>query len=315
MLFRIAFLGTGLMGYPMAARLLKAGHPVRAWNRTLSKAHPLEAQGAEIADTPAEAVAGAEVVCLMLENGAVVESVLFEQGVAAALVPGTIVIDFSSIAPWLAEDYARRLAEFGVHYVDAPVSGGPYGAEEGTLAIMVGGPSDAMEAVADVLAILGTATHVGPSGSGQVAKLGSQIIVASAISAVAEALLLATSAGADPARVRQALTGGFADSKILQIHAKRMLERDFEPGGHIRTHSKDLDAARTCAENARLDLPTTKFMHERFRELCDQGLGDYDHSALLLSLEAANEPVKLSKAKGSLALVGNGQSQGTAGAG
>jgi 2-hydroxy-3-oxopropionate reductase len=294
---RIAFLGIGLMGRPMAEKLIGKGNEVGVWNRTRSKAEPLAALGAAVFDDPAEATAEADVVCMILENGAAVESVLFDRGAADALRPGALVIDMSSIAPERARDHAARLKRLGVDHLDAPVSGGPYGAEAASLAIMVGGEAAAVERARPILAALGTATHVGPSGCGQIAKLGSQLIVAAAIAAASEALLLAKANGADPERVRQALSGGFADSKILQIHAKRMIGRDFRPGGHIRTHRKDLDAAVGAAREAALDLPMLRFVHDVLGELCDAGLGECDHAALILGLESKNRPLRLSDNK------------------
>jgi len=294
MVQKIAFLGTGLMGRPMAERLLRGGHGLSAWNRTASKAAPLAALGATVVADPTAAVRDADLVCCILENGPAVESVLFDAGVDQAIRKGAVFVDFSSIAPWTAQDHAGRLGARGIAHLDAPVSGGPYGAEAGTLAIMIGGEAAAFAIAEPVLNELGTPILVGPSGSGQIAKLGSQTIVASAISAVAEALLLAKANGADPAKVREALFGGFADSKILRIHAMRMLGRDFRPGGHIRTHRKDLDAAMESARRAGLDLPMLAFMHEAFVDLCDRGLGDADHAALVLALEGRNPPQRLS---------------------
>jgi len=292
---RIAFLGIGLMGRPMAENLVKEGYTVQAWNRTRSKAEPLAALGATLCDTASDAVAGADIVCMILESGPVVEHVLFELGTADAMKRGALVIDMSSIPPDTARDHAARLGRRGIDHLDAPVSGGPYGAEAGTLAIMGGGEPAAFARAQDVLAVFGTATHVGPSGCGQVAKLGSQLIVGAAIEAVSEALLLAKASGADPARVRQALSGGFADSKILQIHAKRMIGRDFMPGGHVHTHRKDLDAAVGAARDADLDLPMLRFIHGVFDELCAAGLGECDHAALILGLESKNLPRRLSE--------------------
>ena len=283
------------MGRPMAENLIKQGHVVQAWNRTRSKAAALTPLGAKVFDAPAEAVADAEVVCVVLENGPVVEHVLFERGVADAIERGALVIDMSSIPPETAKDHAARFERRGVDHLDAPVSGGPYGAEAGTLAIMVGGEPATFAKAEEVFAVFGSATHVGPSGCGQVAKLGSQLIVGAAIEAVSEALLLAKASGADPEQVRQALTGGFADSKILQIHAKRMISRDFMPGGHVRTHRKDLDAAVGTARKAELDLPMLLFVHGIFGELCASGLGECDHAALILGLESKNGPCRLSE--------------------
>jgi 2-hydroxy-3-oxopropionate reductase len=281
----IAFLGIGLMGLPMSKNLLKAGYPLTVWNRTRAKTLPLAERGARVGASPSEAVAGAEVVMMILENGPVVDSVLFGQGTADAIAKGALVIDLSSIPPSTAREHAARLRARGIEHLDAPVSGGPYGAEDATLAIMVGGEPQAFERAAPILSLLGRATLVGPSGSGQVAKLGSQMIVAAAIGAVSEAILLARANGADPARVREALTGGFADSKILRIHAKRMIEREFTPGGHVRTHHKDLGAAVAAAGEHGLDLPIMTLMHDLFGQACAEGRGDLDHAALFLTLE------------------------------
>lgn len=294
---RIGFLGTGLMGKPMAGRLLEAGYPVTVWNCTAAKAEALRASGAVVAASPAECVRDADIVCLILEAGPAVEEVLFGSGDAAAAIRrGAVVVDFSSIAPSTAKDHAARLAEMGIGHLDAPVSGGPYGAEAGTLAIMVGGDEQSFAAAEEILRVLGTPTHVGPSGTGQIAKLGSQTIVASQIAAIAEALMLAKANGADPAKVREALFGGFANSKILRIHAMRMLNRDFRPGGHVRTHRKDLDAAVATARDASLDLPMLDFVHDLFVELCERGIGDYDHAALVLAIEERNKPHRLGTA-------------------
>lgn len=293
----IAFLGTGLMGQPMAARLLARGHPLTVWNRTRAKTAALEAKGAKVAESPGAALAEAEVAVAILENGRVVEEVLFGSGAAGRLRTGALVIDMSSIPPPTARDHAVRLAAAGVGHLDAPVSGGPYGAEAGTLAIMVGGRTEDVARAAPILEIFGRATHVGRSGSGQLAKLVSQGIVAAAIGALSEGLLLAAQGGADPAKVREALIGGFADSKILHIHGQRMLERDFVPGGHARTHLKDLDALLAAAAEAKLELPLARLMHALFADLCRRpGGGDLDHSALLTEIEARNAPARLGAA-------------------
>lgn len=281
------------MGTPMAGNLLKARLPVTVWNRTRGKTRALAESGAMVADSPSGAVAGADFVVMILENGPVVESVLFGTGAADAISRNAVVIDMSSIAPPCARDHAARLKQRGIDHLDAPVSGGPYGAEAATLAIMVGGDAEVFHRSAGILAHFGQATHVGPSGCGQIAKLGSQMIVAAAIAAVSEAFLLAMANGADPAKVRTALMGGFADSKILQIHARRMIEREFTPGGHVRTHRKDLDAAIASAREHRLDLPVTTLMHGLFADACEQDLGDSDHAALFLTLERRSQAAPL----------------------
>lgn len=289
----IAFLGIGLMGRPMAERLLGAGFALAAWNRTPAKALPLAGLGARVVATPAEAAADAEFVVTMLADGPAVAAVLFDGGVAAALRRNSIVIDMSSIAPATARDHAARLMSRGIAQIDAPVSGGPYGAASGTLAIMAGGEEAAFQRAQPVMAPLGRAIRVGPPGAGQIAKLGNQTIVAAAIGAVAEALLLAAANGADPAKVRDALGGGFADSKVLQIHGGRMLARDFVPGGHARTHLKDLEATLIAAAEAGLELPLARRLRDLFAALVAHGDGALDQSALLLEIERMNAPQRL----------------------
>jgi 3-hydroxyisobutyrate dehydrogenase-like beta-hydroxyacid dehydrogenase len=284
----VAFLGIGLMGSRQAKRLLDAGHSLTVWNRSREKAEALSAFGARIVDTAAEAVADADVVILMLENGRIVTDVLFSQGAAGALRPGAVLVDMSSIKPAEAQEHAKRLAERGVHHIDAPVSGGTLGAEQGTLAIMAGGESDIFDRVESILAIMGRPVHVGPHGAGQLAKLANQIIVGVTIGAVAEALLLAQRGGADPAKVREALRGGFAESRILELHGQRMVERDFVTKGRSVTHLKDLDNALDAAERIDLDaLPYTALTADLFRGLIANA-GDLDHSGLLVELERRN---------------------------
>jgi 3-hydroxyisobutyrate dehydrogenase-like beta-hydroxyacid dehydrogenase len=284
----VAFLGIGRMGSRQAKRLLDAGHSMTVWNRSREKAEALSAFGARVVDTAAEAVADADVVILMLENGRIVTDVLFSQGAAGSLRPGAVLVDMSSIKPAEAQEHAKRLAERGVHHIDAPVSGGTLGAEQGTLAIMAGGESDIFDRVESILAIMGRPVHVGPHGAGQLAKLANQIIVGVTIGAVAEALLLAQRGGADPAKVREALRGGFAESRILELHGQRMVERDFVTKGRSVTHLKDLDNALDAAERIDLDsLPYTALTADLFRGLIENA-GDLDHSGLLVELERRN---------------------------
>lgn len=284
----LAFLGTGLMGRPMAANLLGAGFRLRVWNRTRAKAEALEPLGAEVLDTPAEAVQGARAVLLMLENGAVVSEVLLGRGVLEVCSPNTLVIDLSSIAPATARDHAHLLTSRGLRYLDAPVSGGTVGAEKGTLAIMAGGlESDIQEARA-VFAALGKVTHVGPHGRGQLCKLVNQSIVAITIGAVAEGLLLARAGGADPVKVREAILGGFCQSRILELHGERMNTRNFQPGGTVKNQVKDLKAVLEVAAGLGLKLPLTERVYGLFSDLAASGREGLDHSALLLQLEALN---------------------------
>lgn len=296
---KIAFLGTGLMGAPMARRLLQAGHQVTAWNRTKAKAEALAADGASIADTPAEAVRNVDLVIAILENAPVVESVFFEQGAAAAAPKGTCFIDMSSIAPHFARNHAERLAIIGHSHIDAPVSGGPEGAALGTLAIMAGGTEADFEKAKPVLSVMGRPTRVGASGAGQFAKLTSQMIASTAMVAVAEALLLARAEGIDPLRVREALGRGFADSKVLQIHGKRMVERDFVPGGHVHTFVKDLKAGRQIADSHDLDLPVTALTFELFERLSADA-GACDISAMALQIEKRNTPLRIGEGRDKL---------------
>lgn len=285
----IAFLGTGLMGAPMVRRLLAAGFDVRVWNRDTAKAEALVADGATLAPSPAQAVAGAGIVFTMLSDGPAVADVLFAQGVADHLTPGSVVVDTSSISPDHARAHAARLAQQGVIHVDCPVSGGVAGAQAGTLALMAGGPAETIAALAPVLAPLGRVTHVGPAGAGQVCKLANQQIVAITIAAVAEAMILVEAGGADRARFREAIRGGFAESRILDLHGARMIARDFTPGGPSRLHLKDLDAVADLARAHDLSLPQTETVHDAFRHFVAGGHGDVDHSGILLHLETANK--------------------------
>ena len=282
---RIAFLGTGLMGGPMAANLLKAGFPVTAWNRTIAKAEALRPAGALVAPNAAAAAGGAEVVITMLEGGPVVESVLFEGGVVPALRRSALVIDMSSAEPQRARVHAEKLATLGIGYLDAPVSGGTPGAKAGTLAIMAGGSEADFERAMPIFAAMGRATRVGPAGSGQLAKLCNQVIVSVTMAAVAEALLLASAGGADPAAVRQALSGGFADSKILQIHGGHMLERSFIPGGPAWTIRKDGRTILAAAREFGVTVPMAERAAGLFEQLCAHGGEKYDSAAVLLELE------------------------------
>jgi len=284
----IAFLGTGLMGAPMCQNLLSAGLPLTVWNRSLAKAEPLAKRGAVVADSPQSAVADADVVITMLSDGTAVADIMFNQGVAEAIRESATRIDMSSIGADEAIEHAKRHVKRGVRYLDAPVSGGTKGAAAGELAIMAGGDAKTFAAMQPVFAALGQATHVGPNGCGQLAKLANQIIVAITIGAVSEAFILAGGGGADRAKVREALQGGFASSRILTEHGQRMVKRDFEPGGPARFQLKDLRNALSAAERLGLDLPITRLLHDLFDAMVQSGKGDMDHSGLLTHLEALN---------------------------
>ena len=285
----VAVLGTGLMGAPMAQNLLKAGYPVSVWNRSADKALPLAGNGAEICASPAEAAEKAEFIITMVSDGKAVADLLFEQGLADAMRTDSIFIDMSSIKPAEARDHATRLAESGIAYLDAPVSGGTRGAEAATLAIMAGGGQEAFDRARPVLEAMGRPVHVGPAGAGQLAKLANQAIVASTIGVVAEAMLLAEQGGADPAALRDALKGGFADSVILQQHGERMTTGNFAPGGRSAIQLKDMDNILEEAARLDLELPLSSQMQQRYRRLIEELDGaDTDHSGIYLELKDRN---------------------------
>jgi 3-hydroxyisobutyrate dehydrogenase-like beta-hydroxyacid dehydrogenase len=285
----LAVIGTGIMGGPMAGRLADAGLAPRVWNRSPEKVEPLVARGARRADTPAEAARGADLVVLMLSDGPTCDAILFgEHGVLAAMAPGSLLVVMSSIPVETARLQAEAAAEHGVDYLDAPVSGGERGAIEGRLAIMAGGAQDAFARATPVLEHLGRPVRVGPAGTGQLAKLVNQLVVGSTIATVSEALLLAECGGADPARVREALLGGFADSTILRAHGERMLDGDFAPGGPAKWQLKDTRTAMAQAESLGLALPVGDLVNRLFEDLVAHGDGELDHSALIREIRRRN---------------------------
>lgn len=289
----VAVLGIGLMGAPMARNLLKAGHAVRVWNRSPAKAEALRADGATPCASIPEAVQGADFILTMLSDGTATGSIINDPQVTGALKPGAIWLDMSSIKPAEAREQSRYLAELGFRHLDAPVSGGTRGAEGASLAIMVGGDGAVFEQAAPVFQAMGRPVHVGPSGAGQLSKLANQAIVAVTIGAVAEAMLLIEEGGADPAAVRQALKGGFADSVILQQHGERMTTRNFVPGGLSKFQLKDLDNLLDEAGSLNLKLPVSQHIRDRFARFCaDMDGGDRDHSGLYLELRDQNQMKK-----------------------
>ena len=293
---RVAFLGTGIMGAPMAANLIDAGFTVAVWNRTAAKTEPLAAKGARVAADPAVCVEEADYILSILDNGPVVRAVFFESGAHERMMPGSIFIDMASIPPGMAREHAARLAERDVFHLDAPVSGGSKGAAEGSLAIMAGGVRPAFDrATADgVWQPMGRASWMGEAGSGQIAKLANQIMVACNIASVAQGLLFAKLGGAEPAQIPPALAGGHADSRVLQEHGLRMIARDFRPGAPIRNFVKDLDTVlATAGEIGLPQLPVVQQVRDIFKALADQGLERFDHSAFLLHLEQLNAPARL----------------------
>ena len=286
---KIAVLGTGLMGGPMAANLLGAGFQVTVWNRSAEKTAPLAAKGAGLAGNPARAVADADAVIVMLSSGPVCEDVLFGSGAAAnAMRKGALLIVMSSIGMGEAEAMAERAQALGLRWLDAPVSGGTPAATNGSLSIMVGGQTEDVRAASPILSAMGRVVNIGPAGTGALTKLINQSLVASTLVAVSEALLMAERGGADLAKVREALLGGFAASKILDLHGQRIIAGNFQPGGPAKYQVKDTEAALDVADDLGLDLPALKLADALFSSLVEHGGADLDHSALFLELKRRN---------------------------
>jgi 2-hydroxy-3-oxopropionate reductase len=286
----LAFLGIGLMGKPMAARLLQAGYALNAWNRTRAKADELASLGAAVSERADDAVRNADIVITMLEAGPIVGQVI--DAALPGLRRGALVIDMSSTRQSEARAIHAKLQQHGVRFIDAPVSGGVVGAQAGTLAIMAGGDAQDFAEARDVLAVMGRPTLVGPAGCGQIAKLCNQLIVGGTLNIVAEALLLAQAGGADPAAVRTAIRGGFAESRILEVHGERMLERNFLPGGQVKSQFKDLENVLIAAADAGLRLPVTELVTEHYQSLMSSA-PQADQSAVLLALEQSNPGKRL----------------------
>ena len=287
---KLSFLGIGLMGKPMAARLAHAGFGVTAWNRSAEKAEALRPAGVRPQADLKAAVDGADIVISMLEAGAAVGQVM--DAAAPAMKAGALWIDMSSTQQGEAVAFAARLAAMGLRFIDAPVSGGVAGATAGTLAIMAGGSVQDYAQAEPVLAAMGRPMLVGPAGSGQVAKLCNQLIVGGTLNIVAEALLLAQAAGADPAAVRAAIRGGFAESRILEMHGQRMLDRNFMPGGQVKSQLKDLNNVLVAAADAGLVLPVTALVTQRYASIVGE-LPCADQAAALLALEKMNPGQRL----------------------
>ena len=279
----LGFIGLGLMGRPMCLNLHKAGARLIVHNRSQEAARQLERPGIVPAVSPAEVARSANIMLLMVSDTPAVEQVLFGQsGMIECLQANALVIDMGTTAVAPTREFARRLNAIGVDYIDAPVSGGEIGAINGSLTIMAGGTEESIQRALPLFEVLGSKfTHVGDVGAGQIAKAANQVIVGLNIGAVAEALALAKRAGADPAKVREALMGGFAGSRILEVHGQRMIEENFKPGGKIATQYKDLVQALELAALFGLDLPATKLNMQLYKSLIDQGLGNLDHSALI----------------------------------
>jgi 2-hydroxy-3-oxopropionate reductase len=287
---QIALLGTGIMGSHMARRLAQAGFRVTVWNRSADKAARLAQFGVQIAGNPSSACAQADVVIVMLSNGAVVEEVLFSpdqtgKSPAETMAGGSVLVVMSSIPVETCQSQAPRLAARDVDYIDAPVSGGEPGARDGTLAIMAGGDASVVERIADVFAAMGRVTHIGPVGTGQMTKLANQIIVGATMAAVAEALHFAAAGGADPAAVRKALMGGFADSRILSIHGERMVERNFVPGGPAEYQLKDMRTAQALAAASGMHFTLLDCLVGMFGDMIDRFGTGLDVAGILQEVE------------------------------
>jgi 2-hydroxy-3-oxopropionate reductase len=283
----LGFIGLGIMGAPMAGHLHAAGHRLHVHTRSRVP-DDLLATGAVRCANAREVAERSQVVITMLPDTPDVERVLFgANGVAEGLKPGKTVVDMSSISPIATQDFARRIEALGCDWLDAPVSGGQVGAKNATLSIMVGGRDAVFERIKPLFALMGkNITLVGAAGDGQTAKVANQIVVALNIEAVAEALVFAARAGADPARVRQALMGGFASSRILEVHGERMIKRSFDPGFRIELHQKDLNLALASARALGVSLPNTATAQELFNACVARGGKGWDHSAMVRALEA-----------------------------
>ena len=279
----IAFIGLGIMGKPMAANLLEAGHTVVVHNRSREAVDELAAAGADTASSPRDAAERGEVVITMLPDSPDVEAVVLgDDGVAAGVSEGMLYVDMSTIAPTTSREIHQALEEKGVEAVDAPVSGGQPAAESGDLSIMAGGSAEAVERARPMLEVVGkSVTHIGPPGAGQVAKAANQVVVALTIQAVAEALTLARHAGVDAGKVREALLGGLAQSKILEMHGERMLSGEFEPGFRLSLHRKDLAIALDTAREEGVPLLATAQAAEVMNSLLARRDGDKDHAAMI----------------------------------
>ena len=284
----IGFIGTGLMGFPMAKNILKAGYKVRAFNRSKNKAEPLKDFGAEISNSIRELVKESHVVITMLTNDDAVNKVIGSDEFLNNLKPNSTVIDMSSVKQTTAVNHGKNLKSRKINYLDAPVSGGTIGAEEASLAIMIGGEQIVFESVKDILKSMGNPTLVGPIGCGQVSKLANQIIVGLAIGAVAEAVTLCEKAGADPNKMIKALSGGWADSKVLRTHGKRMIDKDFSPKGKTSSQLKDMNNILECANNYNTQLPISNLVKEMYKSLVENGHGETDHSSLYKEIERIN---------------------------
>ena len=277
------------MGLPMAKNILKAGYQLKAFNRTASKSEPLKEFGGKISNSIKDVVSDNDVIITMLTDDSSVDDVMNNEEFLKNIKEKATVIDMSSVRPTTAISHGNNLKSKNINYLDAPVSGGTIGAEEASLAIMVGGEQNVFDEVIDVLKTMGNPTLVGPLSSGQVSKLANQIIVGLTIGAVAEAITLCEKAGANPNKMIKALSGGWADSKILQTHGKRMINKDFTPKGRTSVHLKDMNNILECANSYNTHLPISNLVKEMYKSLVENGHGETDHSSLYKEIERINK--------------------------
>ncbi|MDA7713347.1 NAD(P)-dependent oxidoreductase [Candidatus Pelagibacter sp.] len=285
----IGFIGIGLMGFPMAKNLLKSGYNLKAYNRSQDKADRLKEYGAEISLSIKDVVTNADVVITMLTDDAAVEKVMSSDEFISNIKEGATVIDMSSVNPVLTIKYSKKLKEKKINYLDAPVSGGTIGAEEASLAIMVGGNEETFKNCYELLKKMGNPTSVGPVSSGQISKLANQIIVGVTIGAVAEAITLCEKSGTNPNKMIEALSGGWADSKILQTHGRRMIDKDFTPKGKTTTQLKDMTNIVNAGKAVETHLPISSLIKEMYKDLVADGHGNTDHSSLYNAIEKINK--------------------------
>ncbi|MDB9718623.1 NAD(P)-dependent oxidoreductase [Candidatus Pelagibacter sp.] len=286
---QIGFIGIGLMGFPMAKNLLKSGYKLKAFNRSQNKAERLKDFGAEISTSIKDVVTNSDIIITMLTDDTAVEKVMGSDEFIKNIRSNATVIDMSSINPVISKKYAEILKQKNINYLDAPVSGGTIGAEDASLAIMVGGEDKIFKECFDLLKTLGNPTLVGPVSSGQISKLANQIIVGVTIGAVAEAVTLCEKTGTNPSKMIKALSGGWADSKILQTHGKRMIDKDFSPKGKTTTQLKDMTNIINAGKAADLHLPISNLVKEMYKNLVDGGLGNTDHSSLYNEIKKINK--------------------------
>ncbi len=288
MIKKIGFIGTGLMGLPMAKNILKSGYNLSAYNRSKNKAEILKEFGGEVANNIKDIVQESDIIITMLTDDDVIDEVMGSSDFLNNLNDGNIVIDMSSAKPATAKKYGNILKSKKVSYLDAPVSGGTIGAEDATLAIMVGGDQKIFDYVYNILKTMGNPTLVGPTGSGQVSKLANQIIVGLTIGAVAEAVTLCEKSGTNPNKMIKALSGGWADSKVLQTHGKRMIDKDFTPKGKTSVQLKDMNNILECANSFSAELPISNLVKDMYKILVENGYGEMDHSSLYKEIERIN---------------------------